>query len=224
MLPLIYLTLLLFLPSLQIDQSKTIIIYFSRAGENYAVGTVNKGNTELIVDYIKETTNITSIYKIIPETPYPENYQETVSIAQNEKNAGTRPAIKAPLTDISKFDTILLGYPIWHGDLPNIVMTLLESLDFEGKTIYPFNTHEGSGKGSSINDIKTSAPKATVKDGFALKGTDARKTDSHKSINQWLDNVLEIDDNILKIDIPNYEKSHFLKKPLLSILLLFYLF
>ena len=185
--------ILFFFPSYQIDQSKAIIIYFSRAGENYSVGKVDKGNTEMIVDYLKEVTDIATTFKINPETPYPENYQETVNLAREEKNSNARPKIKDPLTDISSYDYILLGYPIWHSDLPNIVMTQLELLDFEGKTIYPFNTHEGSGLGNSINDIKNSAPKATVKDGFALRGSEARKEDSHESIRNWLKDKLEID-------------------------------
>ena len=193
MLVLLYFSLLFF-PSYQIDQSKAIIIFFSRAGENYEVGTVDVGNTEMIVNYLKQVTNITS-FKINPETDYPTNYQEMVTLAQNEKSSNARPSIKDPLTDISNYDTILLGYPIWHGDLPNIVMTQLEMLDFEGKTIYPFNTHEGSGLGRSISDIKNSAPKADVKDGFALRGTDARKEDSHESIRNWLSDKLGITAN-----------------------------
>ena len=193
MLVLLYFSLLFF-PSYQIDQSKAIIIFFSRAGENYNVGTVDVGNTEMIVNYLKQVTNITS-FKINPETDYPTNYQEMVTLAQNEKSSNARPSIKDPLTDISNYDTILLGYPIWHGDLPNIVMTQLEMLDFEGKTIYPFNTHEGSGLGRSISDIKNSAPKADVKDGFALRGTDARKEDSHESIRNWLIDKLGITAN-----------------------------
>ena len=190
MLFILYLFLLIS-SSLQIDESKALIIYFSRAGENYSVGTVDKGNTELIVDYLTEVTKIKS-FKIVPETEYPINYDETVEIAKKEKNSNTRPKIKNPLSSISAYDVILLGYPIWHGNLPNIVMTQLESLDFEGKTIYPFNTHEGSGVGSSINDIKKSAPKADVKEGFPLKGQYARKDDSKKDINEWLKDKLDI--------------------------------
>ena len=182
---------LILFPSYQFEQSKAIIIFFSRAGENYNVGTVEKGNTEMIVDYLKEVTSITT-FTINPETAYPENYQEMVTLAQNEKNSNARPAIKDPLTDISNYDTILLGYPIWHGDLPNIVMTQLELLNFEGKTIYPFNTHEGSGLGRSINDIRNSAPNADVKNGFALRGTEARKESSHESIRKWLNDKLEL--------------------------------
>ena len=124
----------------------------------------------MIVNYLREVTDI-SIYQIVPATSYPENYQETLNVVQTERTSNSRPSIKDPLTDISKYDTILLGYPIWYGNLPNIVKGLLESLNFEGKTIYPFNTHEGSGIGSSITDIKNSVPKAIVKDGFALKGS-----------------------------------------------------
>ena len=91
MFPLLYLSLLI-IPSLQIDQSKTIIIFFSRAGENYGVGNVEVGNTEMIVNYIKEVTNIAS-YKIVPQIAYPTSYQETLTVAQNEKSTNARPAI-----------------------------------------------------------------------------------------------------------------------------------
>ena len=220
----LYLFLLfLFVPSLQIDQSKTIIIFFSRAGENYEVGTVDVGNTEMIVNYLKEATNITAIYKIIPETPYPESYDETKKLANQEKSSNSRPKIKDPLTDISKYDTILLGYPIWHSNLPNIVINQLELLDFEGKTIYPFNTHGGSGKGNSISDIKNAAPKANVKDGFPLKGSYARKTESHEDIKKWLNEELNI--NVTK-EVSNEEINdgiEYLKKSMILILLAFLL-
>ena len=209
MLSFIYLSLLIF-PSLQIDQSKAIIIYFSRAGENYDVGRVDEGNTKMIVNYLEEVTDM-QIYQIVPTTSYPEGYQDTLNAVQTERSSNARPSIKDPITDISKYDTILLGYPIWYTNLPNIVKTLLESLNLEGKTIYPFNTHEGSGVGNSISDIKSLAPKAIVKDGFPLKGSYARKTDSHKDIRDWLNDKLEIQvskGEINKIDF--FKKSMFL--------------
>ena len=186
--------LLLIFPSNQIDESKTLIIFFSRAGENYNVGIVDKGNTEMIVDYITHVTKIKS-FKINPETEYPINYTQTIEIAHNEKNSNARPKIKDPLTNLNNYDTILLGYPIWHSDLPNIVMTQLELLNLEGKTIYPFNTHEGSGTGNSINDIKKLAPKAVVKSGFALRGQNARKEEYRAEIEKWLKEDLELQIN-----------------------------
>jgi flavodoxin len=194
----LYFVLLIF-PSNQIYESKALIIFFSRAGENYNVGIVDKGNTEMIVDYITQVTKIKS-FKINPETQYPINYTQTIEIARSEKNSNARPKIKDPLTNIDNYDTILLGYPIWHTNLPNIVMTQLELLNFEGKTIYPFNTHEGSGTGNSIDDIKKVVPKAVVKNGFALRGQNARKEEYRTEIETWLKNDLELQINQ---NIPN---------------------
>ena len=217
--------LLFIIPSNQIDESKSLIIYFSRAGENYSVGKVDKGNTEMIVDYITQVTNIKS-FKINPETEYPESYSETIEIARNEKSSNARPKIKDPLTNIDNYDTILLGYPIWHTDLPNIVMTQLELLNFEGKTIYPFNTHEGSGTGNSISDIKKVAPSAVVKDGFPLRGQDARKNESRANIDQWLKEDLELnlnsttsDDEMIRVPQSNSE-SNFLNISICLLLLI----
>ena len=180
----------------------------------------------MIVDYITQVTNIKS-FKINPETAYPESYSETVEIARNEKSSNARPKIKDPLTNIDNYDTILLGYPIWHTDLPNIVMTQLELLNFEGKTIYPFNTHEGSGTGNSINDIKKVAPNAVVKDGFALRGQDTRKNESKASIEKWLKEDLELnpnstnsDDEINRIPQRNSE-SNFIYISICLLLLIF---
>ena len=195
--PLLFISFLIY-QTFQKEQSKTIIIYFSRPGENYNVGKVDIGNTEMIVNYLKTITSI-AVYKINPETPYPISYDETKSIATNEKSTDARPAIKAPLTDINDYDTILLGYPIWSYNLPNIVINQLEILsqttNWKEKTIYPFNTHEGSGVGNSITDIKQYANNAIVKDGFAVKGTEARKTESHETILKWLNEQVGIKAN-----------------------------
>ena len=160
-----------------IDQSKMLIIYFTRTG-----------NTEIFSDYIKELSNITS-YKIVPTTPYPQDYNQMLTIAREEQSNGARPEIQNPLTDISKYDNILLGYPLWFSHLPNIVITQLEKLNFTNKNIYPFNTHGSSGVGSSLDEIKQYAKGANVKDGFPIKGDFIRnnKEDSIEKIEDWLD-------------------------------------
>ena len=140
----------------QIDTSKALIIYFTRTG-----------NTELFANYIKEKMNI-ELFKIVPAYPYPEDNDEMSKVCQEEQSSNARPEIKDPLTDVSEYDTILLGTPIWYGHIPNIVMTQLEKLNLNGKTIYPFNTHGGSGVGSTVTDIKQYAIGANVKDGFPL--------------------------------------------------------
>ena len=160
----------------EVDTSKMLIIFFTRTG-----------NTELFTDYIKECLNIES-YKIIPLNEYPSDTNEMTQRARKERNTTDRPIIIQPLTDITKYNKILLGYPIWFSYLPNIVITQLLKLNFEGKTIYPFNTHETSGIGNSNQEIKLYTPGAIVKKGFAIKGSVIRinKEDSMKEIKKWL--------------------------------------
>ena len=168
-----------------IKSDKLLIIYFSRTG-----------NTETFANYIKKNANITS-YKIVPSTPYPEDYNTMLNLAQEERNNNSRPEIQNPLTDISQYDIILLGYPIWYSHIPNIIITQLEKLNLNGKTIYPFNTHGGSGVGSSISDIKEYAPGATVKDGYPINGNQIKNKE--EEIIDWLDDTFDIvynDDNV----------------------------
>ena len=162
-----------------IKRDKMIIIYFSRTG-----------NTETFANYITKNSNITS-YKIVPSSPYPEDYNTMLSIAQDERKNNARPEIQNPLTDISQYDIILLGYPIWYSHIPNIIITQLEKLNLNGKIIYPFNTHGGSGVGSSISDIKDYAPGATVKDGYPINGNQIKNKED--DIIDWLDDTFDLD-------------------------------
>ena len=164
-----------------IENDKMLIIYFSHSG-----------NTEVFANYLKKNANITS-YRIVPATPYSDNYNTMLEIAQQERNNNARPEIKDPLTDISQYNTILLGYPIWYSHIPNIVITQLEKLNFKDKTIYPFNTHGSSGVGSSINDIKEYAPEAKVMDGYPIKGSEIRNKE--EDIIDWLDDHFDLDSN-----------------------------
>ena len=168
--------LLILIPiTFQLDSSKMLIIYFTRTG-----------NTEKIANYINKATNI-ELFKIEPKTAYPSNYDETLSIARNEQSSNSRPEINNPLTDVSKYDIILLGHPIWYSHLPNIVMTQLELLSLNNKIIYPFNTHEGSGIGSSVNDIKNIVSGATVNNGFPIQKSNVEN--SEDDVNEWLENI-----------------------------------
>jgi len=183
----------------QIDTSKALIIYFTRTG-----------NTELFANYIKEKMNI-ELFKIVPAYPYPEDNDEMSKVCQEEQSSNARPEIKDPLTDVSEYDTILLGTPIWYGHIPNIVMTQLEKLNLNGKTIYPFNTHGGSGVGSTVTDIKQYAIGANVKDGFPLLGTYVKdnKEGAMNDITNWIEKNFEIiiNTNSASIDNTNIENS-----------------
>ena len=92
---------------------------------------------------------------------------------------------------MSDYDVILLDYPIWYSHIPNIVITQLEKLDLNGKTIYPFNTHLGSGTGNSINEIKSYATNANVKDGFPINMNDiSNRNSSKEKIKNWLEQII----------------------------------
>ena len=110
----------------------------------------------MMAQYIKEYLGDRADgFKIDPVVSYPTNYKECTEVATREKNSNARPEFKnSEVLDLSKYDTILLGYPIWWGDVPMIINTFLEKYDFSGKTIIPFNTHEGSGDAGTYSYIK----------------------------------------------------------------------
>lgn len=154
-------------------ENKTLIVYFSRAGENYNVGVVEKGNTQKVAEIMQEETGF-DIFRIETVKEYPESYDETLEISTQEKDNQERPELKETISNFDSYNTILLGYPIWWGDMPMAVYTFLESYDFSGKTIYPFDTHGGSGLAGTVQSIQEAAPNATVKEGLAILGTTAQ--------------------------------------------------
>lgn len=166
----------------------SVVVYFSRTGEQYGVGVIEKGNTAIVADAIVEQTGADS-FEILPKNDnYPTTYNELTDVAKEEQNQNARPEIKDTLQNFEQYDTIYLGYPIWWGDLPMICYTFLESYDFSGKTIIPFCTHAGSGNAGTQSKIQFAAPNATVKDVLAIAGTDTQNNpDSVKTaVSEWL--------------------------------------
>ena len=171
------------------NNKKILIAFFSRADENYNVGTVSVGNTEIMARFIKEYLGDRADgFKIDPVVSYPTNYKECTEVATREKNSNARPEFKnAEALDLSKYDTILLGYPIWGGDVPMIINTFLEKYDFSGKTIIPFNTHEGSGDAGTYATIKNKMSSSNVNtNGLSIRGATAREESSKSTVENWL--------------------------------------
>ena len=168
--------------------NSSIVVYFSRTGEQYGVGVIDKVNTAIVADMIIEQTGADS-FEITPkEDNYPMTYSELTDYAKEEQNNNARPEIASTIENFDSYDTIYLGYPIWWGDLPMICYTFLESYDFSGKTIIPFCTHAGSGNAGTQSKIQSAAPNADVKEVLAIAGTDAQNDqDSVKSqVIDWL--------------------------------------
>lgn len=168
-------------------EAKILIAYFSRAGENYNVGVIEKGNTAILAEMIAEQTG-GDLFHIETTTPYPETYQECTDVAQQELRDNARPALSATVDNFADYEVIFLGYPIWWSDMPMAVYTFLESYDFGEKTIVPFATHEGSGLASTESSIKNACSGAAVLDGLALCGAVAQneQEEAKDAVTNWL--------------------------------------
>ena len=162
------------------------VVFYSRKDENYQVGYIDEGNTAKVAKEIAAQTGATLI-EIEPVNGYPESYDECCDVAQAEQDENARPELVS-IPDLSAYDTIYLGYPIWWGDLPMLMYTLLEQGDFAGKTIMPFNTHEGSGLSGTPANIAAACPDATVGDGLAIRGKTAQESPDEvkATVEKWL--------------------------------------
>jgi len=161
---------------------KDLIIYFSRADENYAVGFINKGNTEVIAEYIKEFTN-GDIFKVEPLIPYAKDYQTCIEEAK-ERTSNHNAPIKKEIPDISSYDNIYIGSPVYWGGMPEELFTALKDKDFSNKKIYPFVTHEGSGLSSIPSQLKDICRGATILPGIAIYGSEVNN--SKDRVKEWL--------------------------------------
>lgn len=164
-----------------------IILYFSRAGENYfsgAIRTISKGNTEIVAETIRDLTGA-DLFQICPAVPYSGEYSVCIEQAKNDQKRDARPELTAYPPCLDGYDTIYLGYPNYWGTMPMPVFTLLEKIDLSGKAIKPFCTHEGSGMGHSEQDIRRLCPKAEVCPGLAIQGGKAAA--AGPEIKAWLE-------------------------------------
>ena len=164
-----------------------LVTYFSHAGENYNVGVIEEGNTAKLAKVIAEQTGA-DLFEIVPVVNYPQSYDECLEVATAEQREGARPEYVGDVENWDQYDTIFIGYPIWWGEIPNIVYTFMENHDFAGKTVIPFNTHEGSGQSHSQRDIENALPDATVLQGLAVRGATAQNDAdaTAKAVSDWL--------------------------------------
>lgn len=163
----------------------TLIIYYSRKGENYWNGTIKnlaKGNTEIAAEFIKNAVG-GELFEVQTVKEYAKDYYACIDEAQRELRARARPPIKAFPEDIDRYDNIFIGYPNWWGTMPMAMFTLLEHFDWAGRKIIPFCTNEGSGMGSSERDLAKACPGATIARGLSIHG--AETLQSEKKIADW---------------------------------------
>ena len=165
--------------------SKTLVAYFSRAGQNYVSGDIvdlPRGNGDILAEYAAAATN-GDLFEIRRATDYPADYHECVSVSREELAENARPELAADC-DPAPYDDIVLIYPNWCGTMPMPVYTWLEAHDFAGKTVHPLCTHEGGGLAGTEGQIAAACPSAHMADGLAVKGSNA--ADAAETVRSWL--------------------------------------
>ena len=164
---------------------KSLIIYFSRAFENYGVGNLTKGNTEVIAEEIAKLTNA-DLFKCEPVVEYSHNYSKCCDEAKAYQNQDARPKLKNYLEDISKYDVVYIGGPVYWSEYPYEIYSQLDKLDFTRKIIKPFTTHEGSGLGDCVDVLRKKCAGAIVKKGLAIRGSEVNSNLTLEKIKKWI--------------------------------------
>ena len=170
--------------------SNILVVYFSRTGEQYVVGVIDKGNTAIVAEMIAEETGA-DLFEVLPEDDYyPMTYNELTDVAKQEQNENARPAYKGEVPDLAEYETVFIGAPVWWGDWPMIMYTFFEeNADaLAGKTLIPFSTHEGSGLSGFDRKLSSSCPEAEVSKGLAVRGNDAQNLQDsvRETVREWI--------------------------------------
>lgn len=167
-----------------------LVVYFSHAGENYNVGVIEEGNTAKMGKIIAEQMSA-DIFELVPVIPYSNVYDEVLDQATKEQRTNARPEYEGEIENWEQYDTVFIGFPIWWGNIPNIIYTFMDSYDFTGKTVISFNTHEGSGQAQSQRDVTDYLPAANVLKGLAIRGSKAQNDaeGTGTDVVNWLKNI-----------------------------------
>ena len=181
---------------------KALVVFFSHAGENYSVGNIKVGNTKIVADYISELTGADQ-FEIVTHKYDGMAYKPLCDLAQDEQIKDERPAFEGKIVgtrssspvvidnptqaDFDQYDIIFIGGPVWWGTYPQVMFTFFDTYDLNGKTIYPFTTHEGSGLGSCVNDVRRNYPRADVQKGFSIYGHEVRS--GKQKVEKWLQSL-----------------------------------
>lgn len=165
------------------NMSKSIVIFFSHAGDNYSVGNIEVGNTKIVADYISDIAGADQ-FEIVTHKYDGMAYTPLINLAQEEAKKGELPPYEGKAPDLSQYDTVFIGGPVWWGTYPQVMFTLFRDINLDGKTVVPFTTHEGSGLASCVSDVKKAFPKANVAAGFSIYGHEVRS--GRAKVEKWL--------------------------------------
>lgn len=177
--------------------SKVLIAYFT-AAENSGVDAVASasyttingtavGRLRAVADMIQENTD-GDLFSIQTSVVYPADGGELIDYAAEEQDENARPELTSHIEDLDQYDTIFVGFSTWWYDMPQALYSFFDEYDFSGKTIIPFNVHNGSRFSGTIDTIKELEPDATVvEDGFTVSERDV--AEASEDVAEWLDGL-----------------------------------
>ena len=158
------------------EDGGTLIAYFSWSG-----------NTEQVAQIIQQETG-GDLFEIAPAAAYTDDYNELLDIAQQEQSDNARPELAGQVENWEQYDTVFVGYPNWWSDAPMAVYTFVESYDWDGKTLVPFNTSASGGFGRSLSGLEKSASGAVILEGISF--TERTLGDAQSEVTAWLDSLM----------------------------------
>ena len=156
-----------------VENGKILVAYFSHSG-----------NTKKIAEEIQDKTGA-DIFEIKTVNAYSDDYNTVLDEAKAELNDKARPKLSETVEDMAQYQTVIIGYPIWWGDMPMAVYSFLDEYDLSGKTVLPFCTHGGSGLSGTDKNIQNEEKDAKVTDGLAIR--DSSLDDADGAVDQWLE-------------------------------------
>ncbi len=168
-----------------IGEKKVLIVYLSRTN-----------NTKAIAEFIHQKVGGT-IVALELERPYPADYDAIVQQVARENETGYLPPLKTKIDRIEQYDVVFVGFPTWGMRLPPPMKSFLSQYRLKGKTVVPFNTNGGYGRGSSFETVRELCPQSAVLEGFSTRGgierdgvylaiKEARAEEAEKEVEAWL--------------------------------------
>lgn len=152
--------------------SKTLVAFFTRSG-----------NTQVIAGTMHRLLGA-ELFQIRPLRAYPDDYEETVEQARQERDRGYEPPLEIRVPGVASYETVYLGFPIWGETTPPVIRSFLKAHDWSGKTLQPFITHGGYGPGNSMEVLRSHAPAARIEEPFVLEADQERRT--LNQVKEWL--------------------------------------
>ena len=154
------------------DAPKVLVLYYSQTSNTGAVAQVIATALGADIEEIKAVE------------PYDGDFQATIGRCLQEREAGTLPEIHKISSDLSAYDYIFLGYPVWFGTYAPPVITLLGQIDLAGKKVVPFCTFGSGGLESSVKDLEAAQPNAEILPGYGVRA--ARIAAMPAEVNRFL--------------------------------------